>query len=275
MAAAAMPERSMAREVNFGRVMASLCQSWPVASAPLIAIIQHQDECPSGRLAGWLEEAGARLTTMRPDLGMPLPDLCTVDGAVVLGGVMGAMDDAVAPWLPSVRGFIADAAASGVPTLGICLGHQLAAAALGGQVLRNPNGKQRGLTPIGLTADAGSDPLFGYSPPGLRGVHSNNDVVTTMPQGATALALAPGGELQAGRLAAATWGVQWHPEVDEEIFATWCAFDPPSDEAEAQRLIAEVAAARDELEAAWRPLAARFVDICREASGRRGANEPG
>ena len=113
MAAAASPDRSMAREVNFGRVMGSLCQSWRVAQAPLIAIIQHQDECPLGRLADWLADAGAELRIVRPDLGVALPDPDAVDGLIVLGGVMGATDDAVAPWLPAVRQLIADAAAAG------------------------------------------------------------------------------------------------------------------------------------------------------------------
>ncbi|MFT4294904.1 MAG: type 1 glutamine amidotransferase [Micropruina sp.] len=231
--------------------------------APLIAIIQHQDECPLGRLTGWLTEAGAALRFVRPDLGDDLPTPDAIDGLVVLGGVMGALDDDVAPWLPAVRSLIVDAAAARVPTLGICLGHQLAAAALGGQVVRNPNGKQRGLLPVGFTADAGTDPLFRGRAKDLRGVHSNNDVVTALPDGAVALAQAPGGEVQAARLAASTWGVQWHPEVDEEIFATWCALDPPPDEEHAQLAVAEVAEAADELAAAWRPLAVRFVELCR------------
>ncbi|MFT3970357.1 MAG: type 1 glutamine amidotransferase [Micropruina sp.] len=237
-------------------------------TAPLIAIIQHQDECPPGRLAGWLTRSGAELSIVRPDLGDTLPDPDTIDGLIVLGGVMGATDDAVAPWLPAVRRLIADAAASGVPTLGVCLGHQLAAVALGGRVLRNPNGKQRGPLPVGFTAEAGTDALFGPATGVPRGVHSNNDVVVALPDGAVAVARAPGGEVQAVRFAAATWGVQWHPEVDEEIFATWCALDPPSDEAEAQRLIAEVATAHDELGAAWRPLAVRFAALCAATSAR-------
>ena len=236
--------------------------------APLIAIIQHQDECPLGRLAGWLTGAGAELRFVRADLGAALPDPDAVDGLIVLGGVMGATDDAVAPWLPAVRRLIADAAASGVPTLGICLGHQLAAVALGGRVTRNPNGKQCGPLPIGFTAEAAGDPLFGPAADGLRGVHSNNDVVVALPDGALALARAPGGEVQAARFAAATWGVQWHPEVDGEIFATWCALDPAPDEADAQRTIAEVAAAHDELEEAWQPLASRFAELCAAASAR-------
>lgn len=237
-----------------------------MAQAPLIAIIQHQDECPLGRLSGWLTDTGAELRFVRADLGAALPDPEAIDGLIVLGGVMGATDDAVAPWLPAVRQLIADTAACHVPTLGICLGHQLAAVALGGRVLRNPHGKQRGLVPIGFTADAGTDPLFGAVTGGLRGVHSNNDVVAAPPDGAVVLARAPGGEVQAARFAPTTWGVQWHPEVDEEIFTTWCTLDPPSNEADAHRLIAEIAAAHTELEAAWRPLASRFAKLCATTS---------
>ena len=57
---------------------------------------------------------------------------------------MGACDDAVAPWLAPTRALIADAVARGVPTLGVCLGHQLAAVALGGTVGRNPSGRPSG-----------------------------------------------------------------------------------------------------------------------------------
>ena len=87
-----------------------------------------------------------------------------------------------------MRALIVAASDAGVPTLGICLGHQLAAVALGGRVTRNPNGKQRGLTPIGFTPEVAGDPLFGPSPDAARGVHSNNDVVIALPHGAAVIA---------------------------------------------------------------------------------------
>ena len=61
---------------------------------------------------------------------------------------MGANDDATSPWLPAVKELIREAAADGVPTLGICLGHQLATVALGGEVLPNPAGRQFGLQDV-------------------------------------------------------------------------------------------------------------------------------
>ncbi|MFT3862576.1 type 1 glutamine amidotransferase [Micropruina sp.] len=234
--------------------------------APLIAIVQHQAECPAAFLADWLDDAGARLVTVRPDLGARLPAVDELQGLVVLGGVMGATDDELAPWLPQVRELIRCAAAAGLPTLGVCLGHQLAAAALGGQVTRNPHGRQRGLLPIGYRSAADGDPLFGSLGRTVRGVHSNNDVVTRLPGDAVVLADAPGGEVQAARFAPTVWGVQWHPEVDADVFAGWCEIEPAATEQQTRDQIAEVASARDELDRSWQPLAECFVRLCREGA---------
>ncbi len=104
---------------------------------------------------------------------------------------MGACDDAVAPWLAPTRALIADAVARGVPTLGVCLGHQLAAVALGGAVERNPSGRTVGLVPVRLTDAGASDPLLAGLG-GLPAVHYNDDVVLEAPAG-TVLATLPDG----------------------------------------------------------------------------------
>jgi len=245
-----------------------------VSSAPLIAIIQHQAECPPARLGLWLADAGARPVGYRPDQGADLPDPDAVDGLIVLGGVMGANDDDVAPWLPRVRALLRDCAEARVPTLGVCLGHQLIAAALGGRVQPNPNGKQYGLTTIGYTTGATTDPLFGAAASPVRGVHSNNDIVADLPGGAVVVARAPGGEVQAARFGPSVWGVQWHPEVDDTVFATWCELEPFGTEAEARATVSEIAAAADELQSAWQPLAARFVELCRRRGRSRAVAAP-
>src|SRR5262245_8193260 len=108
----------------------------------------------------WMKDVD--LTSLRPYDGDALPPTTEgYDGLVVMGGEMGAQDDEKAPWLPAARDLIRAAAAARVPTLGICLGHQLCAVALGGTVEKNPGGRQLGLLDVGFTAAAVEDPLLG------------------------------------------------------------------------------------------------------------------
>ncbi|WP_052336809.1 type 1 glutamine amidotransferase [Nocardioides alkalitolerans] len=246
------------------------------ASGARVLVVQHQLDCPPALFADWLAAAGCTLDVWSAGSGEPVPtDLGDHDGLLVLGGSPGANDDEVAPWLPGVRALVRTAAAAGVPTLGICLGHQLAAVALGGEIHRNPNGQQLGLTPIGWTDEAAADPLVGPlvaaggPVPGApaRGVHWNNDVVTTLPAGATRLATAPGGEVQAARHAPSVWGVQLHPEADRAIVEPWAAADADEHAArgtDQAAVLDAVEAARPELVATWEPLAASYARLVRE-----------
>ncbi len=103
---------------------------------------------------------------------------------------MGADDDADHDWLPATKALIREAADRGTPTLGICLGHQLAAS-LGGVVTRNPQGQQLGLLPMGWTeAATGDDLMAGLVDAGV-GIHWNDDIVTDAPAGTAVLATAP------------------------------------------------------------------------------------
>ncbi|MGH3509083.1 MAG: type 1 glutamine amidotransferase, partial [Nocardioidaceae bacterium] len=111
-------------------------------SRPRILVIEHEEQCPPGWLGEWLVEAGASLDVRRAYAGQPLPNRLTHhDGLVVLGGSMGANDDAKHGWLTATKQLLRQAVADDVPTLGVCLGHQLLAAALGGTVGPNPNGQ--------------------------------------------------------------------------------------------------------------------------------------
>lgn len=235
-----------------------------MTSRPVIAVIQHQPECPPALFGGWLDAAGAALQVFHPADGAELPEPADLAGLIVLGGEMGANDDQVAPWLPAVRALLREAATEGVPTLGICLSHQLAAVALGGTVIVNPLGKTRGVTPLGWTSDAADDRLFRSWDAPARVVHSNNDVVSELPPGAVVLARSPGGEVQAARFSATVWGVQWHPEVDHDTFAGWSRMEPPTPEAEAEQQLADLDAARPDLDLAGQFLALRFAALAAE-----------
>ncbi len=235
---------------------------------PVVLVIEHEPACPPGHLGTWLTEAGAELAVCRPWAGDEVPELGAYDGFLVLGGSMGANDDATAHWLAPVKERIREAAESGLPTLGVCLGHQLAAVALGGESVPNPGGQQVGLFDVGWTPEAAGDDLVAPLATPRRGVQWNADVVTRLPDGGVVLAETPAGEVQVARFGAAMWGVQLHPEVDEPLVRSWAEGDRDDHlrlGIDQGRALREIDAARDELDEAWRPLAVRFVEL----AGRR------
>ncbi|HSF98709.1 MAG TPA: type 1 glutamine amidotransferase [Ornithinibacter sp.] len=237
-----------------------------------LLVIQHERDAPAAWLGQWWQDLGLGLDVVRGDLGQPVPGRVTDhDGLVVLGGAMGACDDAVAPWLAPTRGLIADAVARGIPTLGVCLGHQLASVALGGSIGRNPSGRTVGLVPVRLTDAGSTDPLLG----GLGGqpaVHYNDDVVLEPPVGSTVLATLPGGRVQALRFGPAAWGVQFHPETSPEVFGAWLRWDSPDGLTSDQQVVLDtVTAAHDALRAAWQPLAQRFASLVTDCSPLRAS----
>jgi GMP synthase (glutamine-hydrolysing) len=224
-------------------------------ASPLL-VVQHQDDCPPALVGEWLIGEGCELDVRRPYAGDPLPDDLSGHGAfLVLGGSMGA-DDVDHPWLVPTKQLVRDAVARRTPTLGICLGHQLIAVALGGEVARNPRGQQLGLLPMGWTDETGQDQLMRGLVGTRHGIHWNDDIVVRAPEGTVELARAPEGELQVARFAPTIWGVQLHPEVDEAILRAWAVEDPDRyAEGVLEDVLAEIAAAREELETGWRPLA--------------------
>lgn len=194
---------------------------------------------------------------------------------------MGAYDDEPCPWLTPTKELIAVTVAAGTPFLGVCLGHQLAAVALGGAVGRNPRGPATGLTPVALTPEGRDDVLLGESGQsstgsGRRAVQWNRDVVTRVPPAATVLAAAPDGSPQALRFARLAWGVQFHPEASPEVFAGWTVNSPTADQprpdgVDVRAVAAAVQAAGPTLRQTWQPFGFRFAAIVCSAMTRPGA----
>jgi GMP synthase (glutamine-hydrolysing) len=229
-----------------------------------VLVVQHEDDDPIHLMGTWME--GVDLTVLRPYVGDDVPLIIDgYDGLVVMGGAMGAHDDEESPWLPATRELIRAAAAARVPTLGICLGHQLCTVALGGEVEKNPRGRQLGLLDVGWGAAAVDDPLVGRLVGPRRAMHWNDDVATRLPDGAVQLATAGTGEVQAVRHAETVWGVQWHPEVDDALIRAW-ATDGSLDPVDEERLLDELVRSRGELDDAWRPLADSFATLVKATS---------
>jgi GMP synthase (glutamine-hydrolysing) len=142
--------------------------------------------------------------------GDALPRPAETAGIVVTGSPAMVTDRE--PWSERTAEWLADAVAAGIPTLGICFGHQLLAHALGGVVGANPNGREIGTIRVELAPEAGRDPLLGGLPSTLT-VHATHvESVLELPAGARLLAWSRRERHHIFRVGDAAWGVQFHPE---------------------------------------------------------------
>jgi GMP synthase (glutamine-hydrolysing) len=193
---------------------------------PRLLVVQHEPGSPPGLLAAAAAATGVELQVVEAP-GQPVP--ATLDGAaglVVLGGVMDADETDVYPHLAGAQELIRDAAARSAPTLGICLGAQLAAAALGGRAYPGPAGEELGWTKVELTAAGRADPVLGALTEPAEVFEWHHDTFDP-PPGATLLAGGAVYPSQAFRLGSVV-AVQFHPEVDGPLLAGWWAGTTPS-----------------------------------------------
>ncbi|WP_197370985.1 type 1 glutamine amidotransferase [Streptomyces clavuligerus] len=193
---------------------------------PRVLVIQHEDGVGPGMLGAELAAAGLELRLVHPWAGDEVPGTLAGHGALlVLGGSIGHGDDGVAPWLPAVRALIREAAADGVPLLGICLGAQLTACALGGATAARARGPEVGAVPLRRLPAADDDPLFAAVPDGVPAAQWHWDEITELPPGAVPLISGDDCPHQAFRVGERAWGVQFHPEVLGEDVARWAVLN--------------------------------------------------
>ncbi|MGD8200227.1 type 1 glutamine amidotransferase [Ornithinimicrobium sp. W1679] len=223
---------------------------------PRVLVVQHEDDCPVAMIEPWLADVGLDCDVLAAHRGRAVPaHLVDHAGLIVLGGRMGAGDEARHRWLGPTKALIATVAAGGMPFLGVCLGHQLAAAALGGQV-RPHAGPTRALHPLGATPEGLRDALLGGLGDGPEVLHWNDDVVVRAPAGATVLARTPDGAVQALRLGPRAWGVQFHPEVTGAVVRGWAADRDLS--AQEEQVVGELERRTPELHRGWARLVRTF-----------------
>jgi GMP synthase (glutamine-hydrolysing) len=189
-------------------------------------VLQHVPYEGPGALALAVSDAGADLTVVRIDLGEPVPPpaaAASMAGLVVLGGPMGVHDDL--PWLADERALLRAGVEDGLPVLGVCLGAQQLALALGGDVTPGP-APECGIGEVHLTAAAVGDALFDAAPTPLPCVHWHGDTFS-LPEGAVRLAGNDAYENQAFRIGACAYGLQFHVEVTASLVAHWGPHLPP------------------------------------------------
>ena len=184
-----------------------------------VLVFQHAPLEGIGSIAVALRRRGIDWRTVEPPSG-PV-DLGAAAGLILMGGPMSVNDDL--PWIPHETAAIREAADRGIPVLGICLGAQLIARALGARVYRNPV-KEIGWFPLEWTAAAHTDPLFqGFRDP--ENVFQWHGETFDLPRGAARLASSLACPNQAFRAGANVYGMQFHLEVTPEIIADWLRQD--------------------------------------------------
>ena len=244
--------------------------------APLL-VVENAASDPVGRLGDWLTETGLEVQVLRPHRGDSLPERVAGGGVVLLGGPMGAHDDERAPWLPAERELIRTLIRDEIPTLGICLGHQLLAAATGGTVRKRPDGPELGALLVAKRTASATDPLFQELPITPDVVQWHFDEVVALPPGAVQLANSPVCENQAFRLGRLAWGLQFHIETTPDMVRGWAAsYGPELSELgyDVDVVLERVLGVHDDLEEVWRPFAHRFAAVVADPDAVRPRRGP-
>ena len=201
----------------------------PALSGAPVLLVTHVTAGDPGAVPSLLAAHGRPSRIIRTNKGEPLPeDVGSLAGVVSFGGPQSANDDHVdyiraeLDWMPRVM-------AAEVPLLGICLGSQMVARTLGARVAPDAHGHYEfGYFPVEPLDGAADDLALAAS---LTVAHRHGEAFT-LPAGARRLARRAVFENQAFRYGATTWGLQFHPEVDDAVLARWIDRDPPPEDLE-------------------------------------------
>ena len=188
---------------------------------PRVLVFQHIAIEHPGVFRDFLREDGIEWTAVELDEGEPIPDLDAHDALWVMGGPMDVWEDDAYPWLEPERAAIREAVVERkMPFLGFCLGHQLLAQALGGEV--GPAAEPEiGIMEVELTEAGRASPIF----EGVPAVHSclqwHGAEVLRAPSGAQTLAASRACAVQALGYAGHAFSIQYHIEITGDTVPQW------------------------------------------------------
>jgi GMP synthase-like glutamine amidotransferase len=233
-----------------------------------IAVVQHEPATSPGSFTELLADAGVEAVVVRTWQDA-LPDWRALDGVIVLGGSARATD----PALADERRWIATLAAAQTPYLGVCLGAQLLAAALGATIFpgRRP---AIGISDIFLTEGGQRDHLFASLPARMRVFRWHEDTFG-LARGAMPLAGSIDYPYHAFRWGHYAYGLQFHPEATARGVAAWPWTPGYLDQlqtagADAGAVIAELAEEEPSLRQLAAHILGRWLALCAAAATRSG-----
>ena len=171
--------------------------------------LQHVPFEGLGNIESWLQAHSAEITSTPLYESCDFPDFREIDLLVIMGGPMSVNDEAAFPWLVAEKQFIRSAIDHGVAVLGVCLGAQLIASAMGARVYRNAE-KEIGWFPVhGVAAEF----LSTFKFPATTDVFHWHGETFDLPPGALRLAGSEGCENQAFQMGTSVIGLQFHLET--------------------------------------------------------------
>ena len=224
-----------------------------------VLAIVHQSDAGPGVFADEIRAGGDSIEEwMLSDSPQPPADPLGYDAVVVLGGAMHADQEDRHPWLVDEKALLGRLIERGVPLIGLCLGGQMVAAAAGAAAGRPPE-PEIGWFGVELTSEGLDDPLLGPLAPRFEAFEWHS-YEFPLPPGAVALAHSDVC-LQACRIGAAAWAIQFHPEVSTADALTW--IDDYRSDPDAVRIGLDPEALRTETEAKIAAFNRLGRDLCR------------
>ncbi|MBE9167778.1 type 1 glutamine amidotransferase [Pleurocapsales cyanobacterium LEGE 06147] len=184
-------------------------------------LIKHVVEEGLGIFEQFCHDAGIAVDTVELEKGDSFPNLEVYSALWVMGGPMNVSDEGQFPWLIEEKALIDKAVRDlHLPYMGICLGAQLLAEALGGEV-QPMAAPEVGLLPINLTEAGLNHPLTAGLPKTLKVLQWHGQEVKRLPSGATLLASSSYCQVQAYAVGDCAFGLQFHSEVTEATVEDW------------------------------------------------------
>lgn len=191
-----------------------------------ILVFEHASRTGIMRLGTTLRDYGHRLRFVRRHLGDPIPpDLDDIDGIISCGGPQSANDDSL-PWLEPEMQLMRTAHEREMPIVGLCLGSQILARALGGEVGQMKDGPEVGWREVKLSPAGREDPIHAGMPWQSVQPHYHYDCVTELPPGAHLIASSDCCKVQAWTVGLRSYGFQYHPEIVADTMETLADDDP-------------------------------------------------